>query len=348
MKIAIVAAPHFPIPPKAYGGTERVIYYLIKGLMELGHEPILLASQDSEVECELIPTVSKAIPYPKRKFYLETYKKWITTVEKRTYKELRKLLPSVDIVHSHGIDMKDFQDFPNVTTVHNMIQFDDLPYFIKRKDFPFVAISQNQKMSLPFLNYAGVVYNGMDPGEYQVVTKPKNYLTIYGRIERHKGTHLAIQLALSKNMPIKIAGKLDYWSSTYYKEEIKKYMNHPLVEYLGEISEDEKKSLAANASCNLHPLEGWREPFGLTLLEAGYSGTPTLGMNKGSLPEVIQQGKNGMLVEDFIEGYTVLDDCLKLDRKEVANNVRRRFNYLKMAEGYIDVYKKVIADQKKR
>lgn len=348
MRIAITAAPHFPVPPKAYGGTERVIYYLIKGLLELGHEPILLGTDDSKVDCELIPTVSKSIAYPKRRIYFDAYQKWVKTVEKRTYRELRKILPRVDIIHSHGLDLKNFQDFPNVTTIHNMIQFEDLNYFLERKHFPFVAISKNQKMSLPILNYAGVVYNGMDPQEYTVVTKPKNYLSFFGRLERHKGTHLAIQLALSKKIPIKLAGKLDFHSSSYYKEEIRQYMSNPLVEYLGEIPEEEKKKLAANAVCNLHPLEGWREPFGLTLLEAGYAGTPTLGMNKGSLPEIIQNGKNGMLVEDFIEGYTTLDECLQLDRNDVAKNMRNRFNYMKMAKGYVDIYKKVISQHKKR
>lgn len=346
MKIAIVSNPHFAVPPKKYGGTENVVHYLIKGLMEKGHEPILLAPGDSKVECELLPIVRRARPYPKFKAYTPAYQLEIININRITRRLLRSVQPRVDIIHSMGFDLKNFQDFPNVTTLHNMIQFEDIDYYKQRKDFPYVSISNNQRGSYPDLNYVRTVYNGEDPAEFPINEKPQSYFSFLGRFDREKAPHLAIQLAINLGVKIKLAGKLDYHGSTYFREEVKPYLDHPLVEYLGEVGFEEKVRLLSNASLNLHPLS-WREPFGLTVIEAGYCGTPTMAIRRGSMPEVIDEGKSGYLVEDFTEGVTMVDKCLALDRASVAKNIRHRFNNHKMTQGYIHAYRKVIRNYKK-
>ncbi len=342
MKIAIVAPPYYTIPPKKYGGTERVIHGLIKGLKELDHEPLLLGPGDSKVDCELIPIVNKALNFPKKDS--AAFRKSVSTALKKTGIELKKIATAVDIIHSHGFDMKSFAKLPNVTTLHGHIGFDDLSYYRQRKTLPFISISKNQQAAYPYLNYVGVVYNGLDPSEFPVVTMPRDYLCFIGRFDLDKSPHLAIELALKLGMKIKLAGKIDLDGASYFKDQIQPFLDHPLVEYLGEIGFAQKIDLIGKAKCNLHPLLGRREPFGLTVIEAGYCGTPTMAMNRASMPEIIRDGRTGILVEDFIEGYSQIEACFKMDRKYIARRTRRHFNYQRMAEDYEKAYKKVLGE----
>lgn len=341
MRIAIIAGPYVPVPPEKYGGTELVIHFLIKGLLEAGHTPILLGSGNSRVDCELIPIIEKSVFYPKRKSGLPAFNKITKQVEKTTKKELRKLLPNIDIIHSHGFDLLPFSAYPTLTTLHGPINFDQIDYLLKRKTLPYAAISKNQMISMPDLNFVDVVYNGEDPNDFPIVTEPEDYVCFLGRFDREKNPHLAIQLALSLGIKIKLAGKIDFLSEGYFEEEIKKYFDHPLVEFLGEIGLKEKVELLGKAKCNLHPTN-FREPFGLTVLEAAYCGTPTLATSRGSMSEVIEPGKTGFLVEDFIEGRYQLEKCFALDREYIASRSRRLFNYRTMADQYIKTYEKVI------
>jgi glycosyltransferase involved in cell wall biosynthesis len=152
---------------------------------------------------------------------------------------------------------------------------------------------------------------------------------------------MAIQMAIHLKTKIKLAGKIDHDGKSYFDEEIKPYLNHPLVEYMGEIEFDEKVKLVANAKCNLHPTN-FREPFGLTVLEAAYCGTPTLAVARGSMPELIEPERTGWLVEDLLEGRHFIEECYKMDREYIAMRARRLFNYRIMAQQYVDVYQNVI------
>lgn len=341
MRIAVVSGPFVPVPPLKYGGTEKVIYYLIKGLKEAGHEPILLGPGDSTVDCEIIPITDKALYFPRTKTLLSKHEKLVKEANKTVNRTLKSLLPTIDIIHSHGYDMSPFQDFPNITTLHNKITFEDLDYFIKRKHLPYVSISANQQAVIPDLNYAGVVYNGEDPDEFPLVTKPSNYVCFLGRFDRDKNPHLAIKLAISLGLKIKLAGKIDHEGEGYFEEEVQQYLNHPLVEYLGELDFAGSVDLLSNAKCNLHPTN-FREPFGLTVLEAAYCGTPTLAIARGSMPELIEPGRTGLLVEDLLEGRHQIEECYSMDREYIAMRARRLFNYRTMAQQYLAVYKKVI------
>lgn len=341
MKVAIVAGPYVPVPPRKYGGTELVIANLIRGLREMGHEPILLASGDSTIDCPTIPIVDKAMFFPKHRRDLPEYGERTREIEKTTATKLREILPEVDIIHSHGFDLKDFQNFPNLTTMHGPVTFQQLPYYERRRGLYYVSISRNQQNAFPDLQYVGVVYNGEDPSRFPIVTEPDDYVCFLGRFDREKDPHLAIQLAITLGIPIKVAGKIDHQGEGYFDEEIRPLLDNPLVEYLGELGFQDKVDLLSHARCNLHPT-GFREPFGLTVLEAAYCGTPTLAIERGSMPELVEEGRTGMLVEDFVEGYHEIQRCFDMDRAYIAQRARMLFNYRTMTKQYLKAYEKVI------
>lgn len=209
----------------------------------------------------------------------------------------------------------------------------------------YASISKNQQEAFPDLQYVGVAYNGLDPQPFLFNAQPEDYLCFLGRFDREKQPHLAIQLAINLGMKIKLAGKIDFGGSDYYKEECLQYENHPLVEFIGEVGMEEKIELLSKAKCNLHPT-GFREPFGLSVLESAYCGTPTLALNRGSMPELIEEERTGILVEDFIEGYHQIQKCFAMDRRYISSRARMLFNYRNMAKQYILAYEKVIEDFK--
>ncbi|HVX58828.1 MAG TPA: glycosyltransferase family 4 protein [Candidatus Saccharimonadales bacterium] len=343
MRIAIISQPYVPVPPQKYGGTERVVYYLTKGLMEAGHEVILLAPGDSEVDCELIPTTEKAVFFPRTKSGLKEFNARIARINRRTEKLIKEVLPRVDVIHSHGFDIKKFQNFPNVTTLHGPILFNDIKDLLspKRKHLNFVSISKNQQEVLPQLNWLAVAYNGEDPTQFPIVKKTEDYICFIGRFDREKNPHLAIQLAINYGIKIKLGGKIDFLGDDYFETEIKPHLDHPLVEYLGELDPPGIIDLVSKAKCNIHPTS-FREPFGLTVVEAAYCGTPTLAIARGSMPELIEDGRTGILVEDLVEGYNRLDECFAMDRKYIAHRARMLFNYEVMAKSYVEAYQKAI------
>jgi glycosyltransferase involved in cell wall biosynthesis len=341
VRIAIIASPFVPVPPVKYGGTELVIHNLIKGLLETGHEPVLVGTADSKVGCEIVPLAEKAIYFARTAAELPAHQKLVDKIYKTAEKTIRQLLPRVDILHSHGYDLKNFNDVPNVTTIHGPILFEEIPYYAEREDLYYVSISKNQQEAYPPLKYVGVVYNGGDPKQFPIVRNPEDYVCFIGRFDREKNPHLAIKLAINLGIRIKLAGKIDHLSEGYFDEEVKPYLDHPLVEYLGEIDFKSKVDLQSKAKCNLHPT-GFREPFGLTVLEAAYSGTPTLAIERGSMPELIEEGRTGMLVEDFIEGYHQIQQCFDMDRNYIASRARMLFNYQNMTKHYVEAYEKVL------
>jgi glycosyltransferase involved in cell wall biosynthesis len=353
MKVAIISSPYVPVPPPKYGGTERVIHYLIRGLKQEGHEPILLGTGDSTEKCEIIPITNKSLFFPKDPKKLPEFNKQLKEIDRNIKKILKSIKPNIDIIHSHGFDLIDFEDFPNVTTLHGPFILKSngyknnfsLEYYEKRSHLNYVTISNNQREAYPSLNYCGTVYNGEDPKEFPIIKRPGNYLVFVGRFDREKNPHMAIQLAINIGIPIKLAGKVDFAGSSYFKEEIKPLLKHPLVEYLGELDQKQTIKLLAHSKVNLHPV-GFREPFGLSVLEAAYCGTPTLAVARGSMPELIKVGHTGMLVEDFVEGFHYIEECMKMNREYIAKRARRKFNYLNMAKEYLKVYSKIIKNKK--
>ncbi|MCD8507438.1 glycosyltransferase family 4 protein [Candidatus Woesebacteria bacterium] len=343
MKIAMISSPFVPVPPKKYGGTERVIYYLIKGLLEKGHEVTLFATGDSEVECELVPICEKHLFFGKTKAEQEQIVEKLQDIEAYTNKLLRERAHEFDIIHSHGFDLIEFQHLPNVTTLHGMFTLEEMEYYEQRQCLHYVSISNNQQKPYPDLEYVGTAYNGLDPAEFPVVTEPEKYACFLGRLDREKNPDKAIELAISLGMPIKVAGKVDHLGSEYFDEVLQPLMENPLVEFLGEIGMAEKTKLLSNAAVNLHPTN-FREPFGLTVLEAAYCGTPTIAVKRGSMSEIIENHRTGILVEDFTEAYHLMEECLELDREYVAQRARLLFNYHTMTESYLKAYEQVTTE----
>ena len=302
---------------------------------------MLLAPGDSAVECELVPICDTAIGFPSHERDVPAHDALRAEIDRRTREELRRLLTRVDLVHSHGFDLMDFQDFPNLTTLHGAIGLNQLAYYLERKNLYYVSISRNQQGACPDLQYVGVVYNGEDPEPFPIVEEPGDYVCFLGRLDHEKSPHLAIQLAINLGIPIKLAGKVDFQGERYFEENIRPLLDHPLVEFLGELDFDEKIELLAHARCNLHPT-GFREPFGLTVLEAAFCGTPTLAIARGSMPELIELGRTGMLVEDFVEGYHQIENCFEMDRTYIAQRARLLFNYKTMTKQYLRAYERVI------
>lgn len=337
MRIALVAGPHLPVPPKQYGGTEQVISNLIVGLKEAGHTPILLAPADSEVECELWPIIDASLSFPKNRRHIDSFDQKLKAANLRTKQLLQDNLNKFELIHSHGYDLLEFKNFPNLTTLHGPFNMDELKYYEKRKELFYMSISKNQQVAFPDLQYVGVAYNGQDVSKFPFVDKPEDYVCFLGRFDREKNPHLAIELALNLGIKIKLAGKIDYLGEGYFAEEVEKYFDHPLVEYLGELGFEDKVQLISKARCNIHPT-GFREPFGLSVIEAAYCGTPTIAIARGSMPELIEDGRTGLLVEDLIESYHRIEECFGMDRRYVSSRARLLFNYKTMTQQYIDAY----------
>jgi glycosyltransferase involved in cell wall biosynthesis len=348
LRVAHVVGPYVPVPPVKYGGTEQVISALITGLLENNHEPILFGSGDSRVNCELVPISETAISFAKSKEAKPAHDILVAQSLDLTYQKLKEmhLQNPFDIVHIHDplfIDPLQLDYLPVVLTQHSIINVDELTYFQERKDCNYVAISNNLQEASPFLNYVGVVYNGLNPDQFAFTAEAEDYVCFIGRFDHEKNPHLAIEIALSLGIPIKLAGKIDFKGEKYFEEFIRPHLSNPLVEYLGELTFIDKIKLVSKSKCNIHPIS-FREPFGLTVLEAAYCGTPTLAFHRGSMPELIEQGRTGLVVEDVIEACSRLEECFSMHRDYISTRAKALFHYTHMTNEYLEVYAKVIAE----
>lgn len=345
MRIAIPTGSGAVFPAPACHSIARVTEFLVRGLKELGHEPCILAPATSRIDCEVIPICDSPVLLEEDPEF-----RIARDVQHAMLRKLQTMLPGLDIVHAHGIEiasklfttgMLQEIDFPNVTTCHTCIELVDLDYFLNLRN-PLVSVSDNQRRACPTLNFVATVHNGLDPSDFPVTTAPGDYLCFLGRLVPGKQPHVAMELAIRLGIELRIAGPPDYvFARDYFESQCKPYFRHPLIKYLGELGFSDKVSLLANARCNLHPT-GCREAFGLTIVEAGYCGTPTLAIRRGSLPELIEDGRTGVLVEDFAEGYHRIHECFQLDRGHISASTRSRFNYRRMALAYERVYHEVI------
>jgi len=348
MNIAIIGSPYLPIPPVKYGGTERYLYNLIKGLTELGHHVILFGTGDSQVDCEIIPIIDKSLPWVQDPVEDKILDDTIRAEAKRkAYQLVRENLHRIDIIHSHGVNIEEFKNHPHLITLHGSMQFANSPvssFHQYNRDLFYNTISHNQSLTTGHLKTIGTIYHGLDPADFPLVIQPEDYLSYLGRYSSEKNPDQAMHLAIELKEKLKVAAKLDFSGVEYYEKECKplfeKYFE--LLTDIGEQGEVGKIKLVAHAKANLHPAAGFREPFGLTILEAAYCGTPTLAVRKGSLPELIEDGKTGILVEDFVEGMSRLHECYSMNRQYIAERARRVFNYKTMSQLYVIAYQNII------
>ena len=322
MRIAQVAPLHESVPPQAYGGTERVVHVLTEELVTMGHEVTLFASGDSVTSAQLVAPCERSLRLdPSCKDTLAAHQLELAWVAKRR--------ADFDVVHFH-VDYLHYAlsrelSFPQLTTLHGRLDLPELPrLYDEFKDMPVVSISDAQRLPLPGANWLGTVYHGLDIGPEYYQEQPEDYLVFVGRISREKRPDRAVEIARRLGMKLKVAAKVDGADRDYYESEIKHLFRDPLVEFLGEVDEDHKLQLMGGARAFLMPID-WPEPFGLVAIEAMACGTPVLAFRCGSMPEVIDDGVSGLLVDDMAQAADATRRLLTFSREGVRAAFDRRF-----------------------
>lgn len=340
MKIAQVAPLYESVPPRFYGGTERVVSYLTDELVRQGHEVTLFASGDSRTKAELWPMCDCALRLLGRKVIdpLAYHVRMLETVAQEA--------DAFDIVHFH-VDYLHFpvsrrEKIPCVTTLHGRLDIPDIhPLFQEFTEMPLVSISDAQREPMPWANWAGTVYHGLPHNLLRPQFKPGGYLAFLGRISPEKRVDRAIQIAIRAGLPIKIAAKIDAADRDYFEAKISHLLEHPLVEYIGEVGEHEKSEFLGNARALLFPIN-WPEPFGLVMIEAMACGTPVVAYARGSVPEIIENGKTGFLVSNIDEAVAAIARIETFDRRRCRAVFEDRFSVSRMCSDYVAVYRKVL------
>jgi glycosyltransferase involved in cell wall biosynthesis len=345
MRIAQIAPLFEPVPPKTYGGTERIVSLLTEELVARGHEVTLFASGDSTTTARLFATRATALrldPAP-HKSEIAAH---LTLLS-----EVRRQAEVFDVLHFH---LSHFQHFPffdhmpqrTVTTPHGRLDYVDLPNAYARWPFfPMVSISFNQRKPLPQANWIANIHHGL-PLDMYVPQPPRAdmeewpYLAFLGRLSRDKGPGRAVAIARRSGMRLKIAAKIGDGDVEYFRRSVKPHIDDDNVVYLGEVDEIGKSELLANAAALLFPID-WPEPFGLVVIEAMAFGTPVIAWREGSMPEVVDDGVTGYLVNSINEAVARIKDLDRLDRGSVRHVYERRFALTRMVDEYEEVYRRL-------
>ena len=339
MRIAQVSPLYESVPPKLYGGTERVLHNLTEELVSRGHEVTLFASGDSVTSAKLIPACKSALRLDAD--CIDPFVHHFTLME-MVEKESRNF----DIIHSH-IDYLYFpimrrSDNTYLTTLHGRLDIPELePLFREFKELPLVSISNSQRKPFPYSNWMGTVYYGLPLDLYHFNRKGGDYLVFVGRISPEKRVDRAIEIAKKAGIQIRIAAKVDKVDNDYFESKIKKLLDHPLVDFIGEVGEKEKEELLGNALGFIYPID-WPEPFGLAMIEAMACGTPVIAYNCGSVPEVIDEGVTGFGVNSLRESVAAVSRLASLDRKKVREVFEKKFSVQRMTDDYLMIYESMI------
>lgn len=338
MRIAQVAPLYESVPPKLYGGTERVVSYLTEELVRQGHDVTLFASGDSVTKARLVPQCQQALRLDSQS--VDQLAPHILMLE-----QVIKQAEEFDILHFH-IDYLHFpfsrrQKTPHLTTLHGRLDIPELaPLYREFVEMPVVSISNAQRTPLPWLNWQMTVYHGLPLNLYRLQEKPEQYLAFLGRISPEKGVDRAIEIARRSGMKLRIAAKVDRADRDYFKGVIEPLLNQPFVEFIGEISDREKNEFLGNAFALLLPID-WPEPFGMVMIEAMACGTPVIAFRRGSAPEVIDEGVTGFIVRTVDEAVEAVKRVSTLDRRICRKVFEQRFNVTRMAEDYLRIYERL-------
>jgi glycosyltransferase involved in cell wall biosynthesis len=340
LRIAQVSPLYESVPPKLYGGTERVVSYLTEALVDLGHDVTLFASGDSSTKARLVHCSPKALRLsPECIDQLAHHYVMLDEVFSRA--------DEFDIIHFH----LDYLHFPSsraagiaqVTTLHGRLDLPDLPPLYKRyPDMPVVSISKAQRRPLQVANWVGNVYHGLPAETFSLGDGSGKYLAFLGRISPEKRVDRAIEIALQVGIPLKIAAKVDRADREYYEEKIKPLLHQPGIEYIGEIREDQKSEFLGNACAYLFPID-WPEPFGLTVIEAMACGTPTIAFRHGSVPELIADGVTGVIVDNMPDAVRAVSTVSGFDRAACRREFEARFTSSRMANDYVKLYQSILS-----
>lgn len=335
MRVAQIAPLFESVPPRAYGGTERVVSYLTEELVRQGHQVTLFASGDSNTSAELVvgarrslrldPTCVSCIPHQ------------IVQLE-----QVWRRVADFDVLHFHGDGMHlpfaRRAGVPHVMTMHGRLDIPDLvPLHREFREAPLISISNNQRGPLPWANWVATVYHGLPEDLYSFHPEHRGYLAFVGRASPEKGLDRAIELSRRTGIPLRIAAKVDRADREYFHERIEPLLSTPGVEFVGEIGDRDKDEFLGNALATVFLID-WPEPFGLVMIESMACGTPVLALRRGSVPEVIDDGVSGFVVDDFEAGVAACDRLGTLSRRACREAFERRFSARRMAADYLRAY----------
>jgi glycosyltransferase involved in cell wall biosynthesis len=339
MKVAQIAPLYESVPPQLYGGTERVVSYLTDELVRQGHDVTLYASADSVTQAELRPVCEKALRLQGDHVIdpLAHHIRLLEIVAQET--------TEFDILHFH-IDYLHFpvtrrQNLPAVTTLHGRLDIPDIhDLFREFPEMNLVSISDAQRQPMPWANWVGTVHHGLPEDLYPPNYNQGKYLAFIGRISPEKRVDRAINAAKQVGLPLKIAAKVDAADQDYFESEIRGLLDHPLIEYIGEIGDHEKAEFLGNAMALMFLID-WQEPFGLVLTEAMACGTPVIAYGMGSVPEVIDDGITGYIVDSVDAAANAVRRLDALNRQTIRQVFEKRFSARRMCQDYVNIYQRI-------
>lgn len=343
MRIAQIAPLHEAVPPKLYGGTERVVSFLTEELVALGHEVTLFASGDSVTSARLEPIWPRALR-------LDPAIRDPIAPHMLLMEAVRRVADEFDVLHFH-MDYWPFSLFsrqrtPFVTTLHGRLDLAELqPVFDTFPNEKVISISNSQRRPLPQANFISTVYHGLPTDLLTPRPKTPEYLAFLGRIAPEKGPDRAIQIARAAGLPLKIAAKVDRVDQLYFDSVIRPMLAGGGVEMIGEISDAQKPDFLSGAVGLLMPID-WPEPFGLVMIEAMACGTPVIAFNRGSVPEIVDHGVSGFIVEDVTGAIAAVNRLSTLPRDKVRGAFDQRFTARRMAEDYLAIYRSLAGEQR--
>jgi glycosyltransferase involved in cell wall biosynthesis len=338
MRIAQISPLFESVPPKLYGGTERIVHFLTEELVALGHDVTLFASGDSETSARLVPVCDRALRLGKA---AEPTAHHLLALE-AAFRNPGEF----DVIHTH-VDYLAYPfarrhpDTPVVATLHGRLDLPELqPLYREYAGIPLVSISDAQRAPLPDAEWVATVHHGLPVSRYPFRARPGGYLAFLGRVSPEKGLLSAIDIALACGMPLRIAAKVDAADKAFFEERVRPRLDHPLIGFLGEIGDERKAEFLGGAAALLFPIE-WPEPFGLVMIEAMSCGTPVLARRRGSVPEVMADGITGFTFEMDDEAVALVPRAMGLDRRACREHFEARFAARRMAEDYLAAYRKV-------
>jgi len=343
MRIAQIAPLHEAVPPKLYGGTERVVSFLTEELVAQGHDVTLFASGDS------ITSASLEAVWP-RALRLDPAIRDPIAPHMLMMEAVRRRADEFDVLHFH-MDYWSFSLFgrqrtPFVTTMHGRLDLAELPpVFDMFPNAPIVSISDAQRRPLPQARYVATVQHGLPANLLTPQPGPKDYLAFLGRIAPEKGPDKAIRIARACGIPLKMAAKVDRADQVYFDEVIRPMLAGGGVELIGEINDAQKPEFLSGAKALLTPID-WPEPFGLVMIESMACGTPVIAFNRGSVPEIVEDGVTGYIVEDERGAMAAVDRLSRLSRAKVRQRFEERFTSRRMAEDYLEIYRSLAGEDR--
>ncbi|MGH8496803.1 MAG: glycosyltransferase family 4 protein [Gammaproteobacteria bacterium] len=339
MKIAQIAPLIESVPPKRYGGTERVVSYLTEELIRQGHDVTLFASGDSVTSARLEAVAERALRLDGA---CRDPLAWHVTMLQR----VARLADTFDIIHFHvdylHFPMSQALQLPHVTTLHGRLDLPDHRAVYNAYDqMPLISISNAQREPVPRLNWLATIYHGLPRQLYRFEPRPSGYLAFIGRISPEKRVDRAIEIARRAGRELVIAAKVDAVDRDYFAAEIEPLLTDPGVHYIGEVTDREKGEILGQAHALLFPID-WPEPFGLVLIEAMACGTPAVAFRRGSVPEIIDHGRSGFIVDDVDAAVAAVDGVSGLDRAGCRRMFENRFSARRMARGYLAAYRRIV------